>query len=209
VAVAASAADAEGRRWRAEARFAAGPGGTLDLGRVAPIPGSYDRADPIGLLWSMRQPEGGRIRAFACPGTALREHEAMADGERASATIRRRFAAAGVERVDIDERDLTAALFLPPAPGPHPGVAMFHGSGGGIAGLAPSGALLASHRFASIVVGYFGVPERPETPREVPLESLAAGVEHLRGHERVDGRTGRRRRHLGRRRGRSSDGVVH
>jgi hypothetical protein len=188
VAVAASAGDEEGSRWRSEARFAAGPGGTLDLGRVAPISGSYDRADPMGLLWSMRRPEGAKDPRFRMPWDGFDvELEAMADGERASATIRRRFAAAGVERVDIDERDLTAALFLPPAPGLHLGVAMSHGSGGGIAGLAPSGALLASHGFAALVVGYFGVPGRPETLCEVPVESLAAGVEHLRRHERVDG----------------------
>jgi dienelactone hydrolase len=142
----------------------------------------------MGLLWSMRRPEGAKDPRFRMPWDGFDvELEAMADGERASATIRRRFAAAGVERVDIDERDLTAALFLPPAPGLHPGVAMFHGSGGGIAGLAPSGALLASHGFAALVVGYFGVPGRPETLCEVPVESLAAGVEHLRRHERVDG----------------------
>jgi dienelactone hydrolase len=188
VAVAASAADEEASRWRSEARFAARPGGTLDLGRVAPSSGSYDRADPMGLLWSMGPPEGEKDPRFRMPWDGFEvELEAIADGKRASATIRRNFAAAGVERVDIDERDLTAALFLPPAPGPHPGVAMFHGSGGGIAGLAPSGALLASHGFAALVVGYFGVPGRPQTLCEVPLESLAAGVEHLRGHERVDG----------------------
>jgi dienelactone hydrolase len=188
VAVAASAADEEGGRWRSEARFAAGPEGALDLGRVAPLSGSYDRADPLGLLWSMGPPKGEKDPRFRMPWDGFDvELEAVADGERASATVRRRFAAAGVERVDIEDRDLAAALFLPPAPGPRPGVAMFHGSGGGIAGLAPSGALLASHGFAALVVGYFGVPGRPQTLCEVPLESLAAGVERLRGHERVDG----------------------
>jgi dienelactone hydrolase len=188
VVVAASAADDEGARWRSEARFAVGPEGALDLGRVAPISGSYDRADPMGLLWSMGPPEGERDPRFRMPWDGFEvELEATADGERASATVRRRFAAAGVERVEIEEPDLTAALFLPPPPGPHPGVAMFHGSGGGIAGLAPSGALLASHGFAALVVGYFGVPGLPRTLCEVPLESLAAGVERLRRQEGVDG----------------------
>jgi bile acid acyltransferase/acyl-CoA thioester hydrolase-like protein len=50
------------------------------------------------------------------------------------------------------------------------------------------GALLASHGFAALVVGYFGIPGRPRTLCEVPLESLAAGVERLRGHEAVDRR---------------------
>jgi hypothetical protein len=160
VAVAASAADGEGNRWRSECRFTVTPEGTLDLRRVAPISGSYDRADPMGLLWSMGPPKGEKDPRFRMPWDGFDvELEAVADGERASATVRRRFAAARVERVDLEDRDLAAALFLPPAPGPHPGVAMFHGSGGGIAGLAPSGALLASHGFAALVVGYFGSPD--------------------------------------------------
>ena len=187
VTVVASAADEVGSRWRSESRFAGGPDGTLDLGQVAPLSGSYNRADPMGPLWSMGPPEGEDDPRFHIPWAGFEaELQAAADGERASATVRRRFAAEGVERVDIAEPDFTAALFLPPGRGPHPGVAMYHGSGGGIAGLAPSGALLASHGFAALVVGYFGAPGAPPTLCEVPLESLAAGVKRLRAHERVD-----------------------
>jgi dienelactone hydrolase len=187
VALAVSAADEEGSRWRSESRFGGGLEGTLDLGRVAPLSGSYDRADPMGPLWSMGPPEGEGDPRFHIPWEGFEaELQAAADGERASATVRRRFAAEGVERVDIADPDLTAALFLPPGRGPHPGVAMYHGSGGGIAGLAPSGALLASHGFAALVVGYFGVAGAPQTLCEVPLESLATGVERLRAQEGVD-----------------------
>jgi dienelactone hydrolase len=185
--VAASAVDEGGTRWRSHARFAVGSEKLLDLGHVAPISGSYDRADSMGLLWSMAPPGGEAEPRFHMSWERLDvEFEAVADGDRASATVRRSFAAEGVQRVDIEDRDVTASLFLPPGRGPHPGVAMFHGSGAGIPGLAPSGALLASHGFAAIVVGYFGVPGRPQTLCEVPLESLAAGVERLRRHERVD-----------------------
>jgi dienelactone hydrolase len=188
LAVSASAVDEEGSRWGSEARFAVGPEGTLDLRRAAPVSGSYNRTDPMGLLWSMRPLEGDKGRGFQMPWDSFEVRlEATVEDERASATVRRRFAAADVERVDSDDPDLTAALFLPPAPGPHPGVTMFHGSGGGIAGLAPSGALLASHGFAALVVGYFGVPGGPQTLCEVPLESLAVSVERLRGHASVDG----------------------
>ena len=68
VAVAASAADEEGGRWRSEARFAVGPDGALDLGHVAPLSGSYDRADPLGLLWSMGLPEGEKDPRFHALG---------------------------------------------------------------------------------------------------------------------------------------------
>ena len=187
VTVAASAADAQGGRWRSESRFVASPDGALDLGRDAPASGSYDRADPMGPIWSMGPPEGERDPRFHIPWDRFDvEVEASADGERASATVRRRFAADGVERVDIDEPGLTAALFLPPGPAPHPGVAMYHGSGGGIAGLAPSGALLASHGFAALVVGYFDAPGTPDSLCEVPLESLAAGVARLDADAAID-----------------------
>ncbi|MBD0283242.1 MAG: hypothetical protein ICV69_13780 [Thermoleophilaceae bacterium] len=56
----------------------------------------------MGLLWSMGLPEGEKDPHFRMPwpgfDVAL---EAIADGERASATVRRRFSAAGVERIDV------------------------------------------------------------------------------------------------------------
>jgi Acyl-CoA thioester hydrolase/BAAT N-terminal region len=62
VAVAASAGDEEGSRWRSEARFAAGPGGTLDLGRVAPISARPSRPDGAAVVdETTRRREGSAL----------------------------------------------------------------------------------------------------------------------------------------------------
>ena len=47
-------------------------------------------------------------------------------------------------------------------------------------------ALLASHGYAALVVGYFGVPGLPSHPCEIPLEALAAGVRWLAARPEVD-----------------------
>ena len=187
VTVAASAADADGARWGSEARFEAGGDGSVDLERHAPKAGTYDRTDPMGLLWSMRPPHEEDAPRFAIPWDRFEVAvEARADAQHARATVIRRFAAGGVERVDVVDEAMRATLFLPPGPGPHPAISLYHGSGGGIPGLAPSAALLASHGFAALVVGYFGVEGTPPTLCEVALESLAAGVRYLGAHPRVD-----------------------
>ena len=45
----------DGHTWTAEAAFVADGDGTVDLSRDAPIAGSYEGVDPLGLFWSMRR----------------------------------------------------------------------------------------------------------------------------------------------------------
>src|SRR5688500_18600577 len=53
VVLRATASDDTGRRWRSEAVFVADDLGRVEVGKTAPLDGSYACVDPMGLFWSM------------------------------------------------------------------------------------------------------------------------------------------------------------
>lgn len=198
VVLSAGATDARGTRWASRAVFRADAEGVVDAVRHAPVSGDYEGVDPAGLLWSMRT--SGDL-AFRAPwdkieidlAATLRRNHTSNDAAAPSVVTRfaRRVAAPGVRRADVREAGLTASFFEAPGGGRKPALVLFHGSGGGIAGLEPAGALLAARGFSSLVVGYFDVPGLPRSVCEVPLEALAAGVKWLKANASVDpGRVG-------------------
>ncbi|KAM3867052.1 acyl-coenzyme A thioesterase 3-like [Diretmus argenteus] len=138
--------------------------GTVTVSDDASIGGTYTGKEPMGLLWSMLPVPGSR------PGISWRKKEAhtpmvvfisvyrghVVEGfneqpPMASVVTERWYMAPGVQRIDIEERGVRGTLFLPPGPGPFPGLLNLLGA----RGLTESrGALLASHGFASLVVEY-------------------------------------------------------
>lgn len=184
----AEAEDATGVPWQSRAAFRSDGDGSVDPAVQPPLSGSYGGADPAGLLWSMA-PQGGPEdpRKFqAGHGPLLFRFAAAAEGSRSSFTVVRRAAASGVRRTEVQEGTLSGAFYQPPAAKSHPGLVLYHGSGGGVSGLEPVAALLASHGYAALAVGYFGVPGLPSHPCEIPLEALAAGVQWLAARPEVD-----------------------
>src|SRR5205814_8908524 len=80
------------------------------------------------------------------------------DGTRAELTLDRRVAGPGVTRHPIRMEGIVGTLFLPPGDGPHPAVIVLGGGGGGIDEYR--GAILASHGYAALNLGYFRSEER-------------------------------------------------
>src|SRR5215471_1052993 len=65
VTVRARMPDDAGRTWQSSATFAADASGAVDVDAQRPISGSYDSADTMGLIWSMRVlDEDEALRAF-------------------------------------------------------------------------------------------------------------------------------------------------
>jgi len=73
----------------------------------------------------------------------------------ASVVTERSYMAPGVQRIDIRERGVKGTLFIPPGPGPFPGVLDMWGGGGGL--VEYRSALLASHGFVSMALEYLSV----------------------------------------------------
>src|SRR5262249_54693234 len=161
-------------------------GGQVDLGKQAPIEGTWDTADPLGLLWSMRdqgQPPG-RAAFVKRDLTPLRiEVTAEAEGETMGSSIERHTVATGVERIELRDQGLVGTYFLPPGAGPHLGVIVVGGSGGGLNEL--SSALMASRGLAALALAYFGVEPLPLDLMRIPLEYFEAAISWLRARPEV------------------------
>ncbi|AZY52310.1 acyl-CoA thioesterase/bile acid-CoA:amino acid N-acyltransferase family protein [Bordetella avium] len=176
----ATATSRAGVIWRAAARFVADAQGRVDLGRDAPLSGSYDGVALMGLIWSQAPDVAGRREAFNQPVTeALVTEVTAASGEtQANARLVQRLAGAGVTRQEVCEDGLVGTLYLPAGPGPHPAVMILNGSGGGIN--EPRAALYASHGYAAFALAYFKAPGLSDYISNTPLEYFQRGLRWLR-----------------------------
>jgi dienelactone hydrolase len=165
--------------------------GVVDLARAAPIHGPYTQADPMGLFWAMMPTSPNQTTANNAGRNPVAPLAVTLTAEAAG----RRLAEARIERLFYDEAQVTrqpvreaglvATLFLPKAAGPHPAVICLSGSEGGL--VEGYAALLASHGFVALALGYFGVEPLPAQLVEIPLESLKAGIDWLKARPEVDG----------------------
>jgi dienelactone hydrolase len=99
--------------------------------------------------------------------------------------LRRRFVQEGVRLTPAHENGLVASFYEPPQPGPHPALMILGGSGGGIPESAAQ--LLASHGYAALAVGYFGMEGLPATLSLIQLEYFGRALEWLQAQRAVDG----------------------
>jgi hypothetical protein len=105
-----------GQNWSSYATFLTNAHGSADVGTQRPLDGTYDRADPMGLFWSMVLPPDVEFQPSAMPALsphpALVVHfEAEVTGVTvASAQVERQLIAPDVTRQEIRQDDLIAVL---------------------------------------------------------------------------------------------------
>lgn len=146
--------------------FEADDRGVVDLTRHAPVDGSYDGVDPMGLFWSLER-TGGKA------GPTVLSVEGVGDR-----VLDRQSVPEGVERLEVREHGLVGTLFAPEDDGGElPGVIVLGGSEGGLQ--EADAALLAAHGFVTFALGYFGVDGLPEHLEDVSLEYFGKAIEHL------------------------------
>ena len=170
-----------GSRWRASATFIADDTGSAYIAHQAPVSGTYDGASAMGLIWSaervpadaMSFPDGWIMQPWY-----VHLEASAPDGTRAELIIERRAAGPDVTRLPIRTDGLVGTLFLPPGSGPHPGVLVLGGGGGGIDEFR--GAMLASHGYAALNLGYFGMPGLPRGLVNIPLEYFEQAIIWMR-----------------------------
>ena len=186
--VKASALDGLKRRWSSEATFVSGVDGEVDLACQAPRSGSYLTADANGLLWSMQlDPDVEQRTAFSvlqAEDVTIRLSVELDGVERAAAHVERQFLTDQTIREEVRDDGLVASFFHP-REGVNPGVIVLGGSGGGLAEDLP--ALLASHGYAVLSLGYFLMPGLPQELVEIPLEYFARAIAWLKRSPAVHG----------------------
>ncbi len=129
--------------------------GCVDLSQQAPLSGSYDWVDPMGLLWTLKPREDRRLplgsNAFSSKPVAI--HFTAEQGDTTASTIiERAWLREGVQRIPVNEDGLHGVLFMPAGEGPFPGIMVLTGSGGGAN--ERTSALLANHGYAALATAF-------------------------------------------------------
>lgn len=169
------------------ALFQADQNGSIDLGLQAPISGSYDWIDPMGLIWTMtpevQQEQPLRsvptIEPFEIEFTLLQHGETVQ-----TQTVTRRWLGEGVTCQELHEGNLRGVVCCPPGEGPFPAVIIVSGSGGGISEVRA--ALFVNHGYVALTLGYFAYQDRPKTLTEIPLEYFEQAALWLQNQPFVD-----------------------
>ncbi|XP_071314677.1 peroxisomal succinyl-coenzyme A thioesterase-like isoform X3 [Trachinotus anak] len=188
----------DGHSWEAFGHYTADATGTVNVSEDPSLGGTYSGVEQMGLLWSLRPVPGSK------PGFRLRKMNVQTPMEitisvyqgyqtegfvdqvpLAGVLVERWYLAPGVRRIPITEDNLTATLFLPPGPGPFPGLLDLWGGGGKL--LENRAALLASHGIASLALDYLTPKITMETGKMVDNKYFEAAYRVLQQHPQVLG----------------------
>ncbi|XP_066133272.1 acyl-coenzyme A thioesterase 1-like isoform X1 [Saccopteryx bilineata] len=178
--------------FRAHTRYRADAGGELDLARAPALGGSYVGIEPMGFLWAL-EPEKPLTRLvkrdvqtpFVVELQVLDGHEGEGGRLLGRAVHERHFLAPGVRREPVRTGRVRATLFLPPEPGPFPGIVDIFGIGGGL--LEYRASLLAGKGFAVMALAYYNYDDLPKGLKNLHLEYFEEAVNYLLNHPQVKG----------------------
>jgi dienelactone hydrolase len=156
--------------YRAEATFAVGADGTLDLATAAPKSGSYKRADARGLFWSMMPVTGEVATDRKLLEVRLLARMLANDKPIAEATITFVNQSASTKTEAVEK--FPGALFatqsgINSVKQKRPAVILLGGSEGG-SQVTRDAAQLASHGFAVLALPYYSPPAWPSQKAELP-----------------------------------------
>ena len=195
VTVTSEMTDQHGTAWIAHAVFRADGHGTVTLDTTAPLSGSYRGVDGMGLFWSMNPPHSdpdhvlfALAPVISKPSVDVRISVSSHGRRLATRTLTREWIGAGVTArpLTLAADKVLGELFLPAAgTARHPAVLLFGGSEGGNS-QQRTAALLASHGYPALSVGYFGMPGLPPTLQGIPLEYFTAAAHLLAAQPQAD-----------------------
>ncbi|AUS79994.1 hypothetical protein C1701_18480 [Actinoalloteichus sp. AHMU CJ021] len=181
-----SVTDAAGHDWGSLNTFGADVSGLVDTARDEPLVGTYEGVDPTGPWWSMSFTNRGTAPTDFVSSADWLDYRVVAQAGRVTETrwIRRRWAADGVERRELNDNGVRLTVFTPAGDEPAPGVLVVPGFAGEAA-IQPRAALLASHGYVAAVVDY--LPNGPGPPHlvEIPVEVVTTGLSVLARQPRV------------------------
>ncbi|XP_076731798.1 acyl-coenzyme A thioesterase 1 isoform X1 [Maylandia zebra] len=177
--------------WEAYGHYVSDHSGVVSVSEDLSYGGTYTGKEPMGLLWSMRPVPGSR------PGLRLRKmnvctpmlvtisvhsgHEGFRDqAPLASVLTERWYMAPGIQRITNNEQGVQGTLFIPPGPGPFPGLLDMWGGGGGL--LEYRAALLASHGYVSLALDYLGFDQESEN---LELKYFETAFNIIKDHPQV------------------------
>ncbi|XP_041716998.1 acyl-coenzyme A thioesterase 1-like [Coregonus clupeaformis] len=184
--------DDKGIIFRASALYSADSKGQVDLCLSPSLGGSYTGVEPMGLFWAMTpETPHSRLLKNNVLGSIMVDVDALHEdtGEiLASKTNERQFMTEGMRRIPLGLKNgrIRGTLFLPPGPGPFPGILDVYTLGGGISEVRAS--LLANKGFVVLALGYYGFQDLPKTmSKNLDLEYFEEAITFLRRQPQVQG----------------------
>ena len=181
---------AETVRFESTAWFTADARGSVDVSRQKPDSGSYDFADSMGLIASMKSPDPRVMekvgRNICVDRDFLIEIAAESGSERTSISLERRFKDPQVRCERITD-EFVGEFYYSGAPD-NQTIVWLGGSGSGLGINALVCAPLASHGFNVLSVPFFGEKGLPARLSRVPLEYFDRVFGWLAKHPLTSGR---------------------
>lgn len=188
--------DLRGILWTSKAVFKADENGIIDIALQAPVSGSYEGTDILGLLWSMTPENSEEKKPLSyhldeINGLSVYFTATDSTSQSVSCRMRRLFHLPdeGLIRIPLEKDGLYGFLYTPVSGGPFPGIVILGGSNGGLyEWLAQS---FASHGFAALTLAYFNYRDLPSELVEIPLEYIKNSVDWLKSQKNIlSGRIG-------------------
>ncbi|XP_051779799.1 acyl-coenzyme A thioesterase 1-like isoform X2 [Erpetoichthys calabaricus] len=182
--------------WHAYGHYVSDDNGVVNVVEDECLGGTYNGREPTGLIWSLKPVPGSR------PALRLRKLDVLApfmlnisvykghiskcfeEPPLANAVIERWYIAPGVSRVDVKEKGIRGTLFIPPGPGPFPGILdMWGGGSSGITEYRSS--LLASHGYAVLALDFLSSQAKSMQSGNITEKYFEAAFEFLQSHPRI------------------------
>lgn len=166
--------------------------GNVDLVSQAPLFGTYEGIDPMGLFWSMHvqsqrfySPHSLDTFEFAPRSTEIHLSAEVHGKVIAKANVTRIFVSPEVSIEKIRENGLVGLYFYDPHAKPRPAVLVLGGSEGGIGSSSQFAALFASHGYPALALAYFQCDDLPDDIRQIPLEYIQNAIQWLKTQPQV------------------------
>ncbi|XP_042862615.1 acyl-coenzyme A thioesterase 1-like isoform X1 [Penaeus japonicus] len=195
VTLTADLLDENGKQFCSHAHYISDAEGDVDVTLAPSVGGSYKGVFPAGLLTTLAPAphEFPLLRLYRrdpqlpwkITVKVVEGHQPLGSQQEAVSEVHleRHLMGRGVRRVPLREGRVRATLFLPPGPGPFPGVIDMFGTAGGL--MEFRAAMMASRGIATMALAYFAFEDLPKTTERFDLEYFAEAAELLMSQEGV------------------------
>ncbi|RNB84720.1 acyl-CoA thioesterase [Brevibacillus fluminis] len=171
--------------------FQADGSGNISVANQAPLSGTYNTKDPMGLFWSMdvkklKFPAKRTLSALPVfPSFGTVTVMAEVDGHVLAETmLTRKYLSEDITYTDVLDDGIVGRLFYHPHR-TRPGIIVLGGSEGGIASSSQFAALFASHGYSALALAYFDFEDLPDGIRNLPLEYVERTIQWMKQNEYV------------------------
>ncbi|KAL2078238.1 hypothetical protein ACEWY4_025923 [Coilia grayii] len=182
VTLLAEVKDDKGTIFQSSAVHQATEKGEVDTNRSPSLDGTYTGVEPMGLLWSLTPLTPHNKFTWWDASRPLSVDMKVVSHDRpedvlAKVTRQRHFMKEGVQRCVVTDGRIRGTLFIPPGPGPFPGIVDLYTLGGGLS--EPRASLMANKGFVVLALAFYRYKDLPKKVDQLDLEYFEEGVRFL------------------------------